>query len=338
MVAATVVVLAASGCFGGPRKERPEATVTNNPLMTPPSTASSALATPTPKSSTDASGTSPSTRRTGPNRPRVEPTTARSTASATATQRPPAGGAVEQTPAQAGRRHRPSRITRFFGSSNGGGCEPILAGTTAIDVTIERLDSSSLCFDGYATRSEPTITLVTPSGARRIDRAVRDDETWVWTVRADLENVPTVELGTYLFEVTGVAAAATLASSVRAFDGSLPRVVTSSGRITIRPAATSRVAVGDDRRRGGRLTVSVASFPAGAVVYITIYGPTLDPSIWEVVRDLPDLVTDSLGEGVARWNIPTTAPGPQYAVWVEPTPAEPEDCKFDACLYFALEE
>jgi hypothetical protein len=124
--------------------------------------------------------------------------------------------------------------------------------------------------------------------------------------------------------------------------------VAASGRFTIVPATARRAAVSDQAlllldqlqvlSAGDQLQVSLAGFPVGSGVYLTLYGPGMSSTApgqtnFPLLLDLPSVTANANGDALVRWRVPPGTSNGDYAIWISP---QLSGCAHQSCLSFRI--
>lgn len=221
----------------------------------------------------------------------------------------------------------------------------VIAGSSSTVVTVERLDTSRVCFEGLRSApSTPPVQLTTPSG-REVEVAIVPGIGWVI--------VPTVvpgavdEIGTYTFRIVepspsattppsppGSATAGTPTQGAVPSPGSsavapAPRIT--SGRLEVVPAQKRRLRLVVS---GRALDIQLAGFPSSQDIRLAVYARGTDEDYHPVV-ELPSAHTDARGEAAVRSPLPSSVTTGAYGLWTDPAPST-SHCIDSPCIRFQV--
>jgi hypothetical protein len=192
--------------------------------------------------------------------------------------------------------------------------DQVVAGTDSTVLTIERLQTLRVCFEGFGTDAPPSLVVTTPNGHEvPISLAGRS-----WLIDADLVAGPTTEPGSYTFRVEDPAGPASVAT----------------GRLDLVPASEARIRLS----QGATLGVQLAGFAPSTDVRMAAYVARTDTQFepnYDLFEQLPTGHTDAAGELATTWAVPSSAEPGLYVLWTDPGPSHSQ-CQDVGCTGFAV--
>jgi hypothetical protein len=238
----------------------------------------------------------------------------------------PAGGA--QSPGSHSS-DRPGSVTGLFQSyptpapCGDPGYVTVAAGTTTTRFHIERDGSQKVCLSGFPRAEAPTVVLTRPDGGREQIGTVPDGAFWDWQARAAGDGPGAGLLGEYSFQIAAQPGG----------------VGQTTGRFeVVRPAEPHAELVAPEVPAGEPVQVLLTGFRPRSQVRLAVFGPGhgagLQPPVFPLRADLPEVRTDEHGEAVARWQPPADSPDGNYAVWIDPA-VTPSNCQ-ESCVTVTL--